>query len=48
MCYRDVELLESLVADVEKNVQGCRVSMEGEHDEAQGAKTCAFAQILHV
>lgn len=34
ICYRDEELLESLVAEVEKGVEGVRVSVEGEDDEA--------------
>lgn len=32
---RDLELLESLIPDVEKNVNGYRVSVEGEDDEKE-------------
>lgn len=32
---RDQEFLESLVAEVEKNVDGKRVSVEGEDDEVE-------------
>jgi len=32
--FRDLELMESLVAEVEKNVDGQRISVEGEDDNA--------------
>lgn len=32
-CNRDQELLESLVVEVEKGVEGLRVSVEGQDDE---------------
>lgn len=38
ICCRDEALLESLVAEVEKNVDGKRVSVEGEDDAIEEAK----------
>lgn len=38
MCSRDQEYLESLVAEVEKNVDGRRVTVEGEDDVEVEAK----------
>lgn len=35
---RDEELLESLVAEVEKNVDGHRITVEGEDDKPEEAK----------
>jgi hypothetical protein len=37
MC-RDLEFLEGLVAEVEKNVDGHRVSVEGEDDDVTTKK----------
>jgi hypothetical protein len=39
MIFRDREFLESLVAEVEKNVEGQRVLGEGELDEEGGDAT---------
>jgi len=46
-CDRDQEFLESLVAEVEKNVDGRRVTKEGEDDDPAEAKEYDASQFFH-
>jgi hypothetical protein len=42
----DQAFLESLVAEVEKNVEGRRVKVEGEDDKDDGAKEYGLLQVV--